>query len=94
MGRPDARAQDVAMTDSEPIPLRRPHEGRILAGVTAGVAEYFGVDVAVVRIVAVVLTLLGGIGIPAYLAGWLLIPDECASESLVEEWLDRPRHAA
>jgi phage shock protein PspC (stress-responsive transcriptional regulator) len=82
------------MTDQAPTPLRRPHDRRILAGVAAGVADYFGVDVAVVRIAIVVLSLLGGIGIPAYVAGWLLIPDECASESIAEEWLDRSRHAA
>lgn len=94
MGGGRRRGDDGPMTDHETLPLRRPHHGRLLAGVAAGVAEYFGVDVAVVRIAVVVLSLLGGIGIPAYLAGWLLIPDECASESIVEEWIERAGHAA
>ena len=71
------------------LPLRRPLHGRIVAGVAAGVAEYFDVDVAVVRIAAVVLTLLGGMGIPAYLAAWLLIPEEDAPVSIAEDWLER-----
>lgn len=63
-----------------------------MAGVAAGIAEYFDVDVAVVRIALVVLSLLGGMGIAAYLAGWLLIPDEEAPVSIAEEWLDRHQH--
>ena len=87
-------AHHGSMTDSQPASLRRPHQGRIVAGVAAGTAEYLGVDVAVVRVAVVVLALLGGVGLPAYLAAWLLIPDECAEESIVEEWLDRHGHAA
>jgi phage shock protein C len=67
--------------------LRRPGSGRIVAGVAAGVAEYLGVDVSIVRIVFVVLALVGGVGIPAYLAGWLLMPSEGAPVSALEQWL-------
>ena len=56
--------------------LRRPYQGRMLAGVAAGLARYFGVDEMLVRIAFVVLTVVGGAGIPLYLAGLLLIPDE------------------
>lgn len=91
-------ADDVVMTDSEiPLPpgppdpaidhLRRPCRGRLVAGVAAGVAEYLDLDVALVRIALVALTFLGGIGIPAYIAGWLLIPDEGAELSMAEDWL-------
>ena len=41
----------------------------MLAGVAAGLARYFGVDTTIVRIVFVVLTVVGGAGIPLYLAG-------------------------
>lgn len=75
-------------------PLRRPYQGRILAGVAAGIAEYLGVDVSVVRIGFVVLSLLGGLGVPAYIAGWLLVPDEGAPVSIVEDWLDRHHERA
>lgn len=75
-------------------PLRRPYHGRILAGVAAGIAEYLAVDVSVVRIGFVVLSLLGGLGIPAYIAGWLLVPDEEAQVSIVEDWLQRHQQRA
>ena len=66
-------------------PLQRPFHGRMLAGVAAGVADYLGVDVTIVRIVLAVLTIMGGAGVPLYLAGWLLIPDEGAEQSLASE---------
>lgn len=68
-------------------PLRRPVAGRILGGVAAGVADYFDVDVTIVRIALVVLTFFGGAGIPLYLAGWLLIPEEDSDQSVASELL-------
>lgn len=66
-------------------PLYRPIGGRMIAGVAAGIAQYLGVDVTIVRIVLAVLTFVGGAGIPVYVAGWLLIPDEGASHSIASD---------
>src|SRR5437763_9727288 len=52
----------------------RPREGRMLAGVCAGVAARWDLDVTLVRISAVVLTLLSGVGLVAYVAAWMLTP--------------------
>ncbi len=54
----------------------------MLAGVASGIARYAGVDVTIVRIAFVLVTLVGGIGIPLYLASWLLIPDEDSAHSI------------
>ena len=62
--------------------LRRPFQGRMLAGVAAGAARYLGVDPVIIRIAFVVLTFAGGAGIPLYLAGLLLIPDEGSDQSI------------
>ena len=73
--------------------LFRSRQGRMLAGVASGVALYLGIDVTLVRIAFVLLTLVGGIGIPLYLASWLLIPDQDSAQSIaadfassVQEW--------
>jgi phage shock protein C len=66
-------------------PLYRPLHGRMIAGVAAGIADYLGIDVNVVRIVLAVLTFVGGLGLPIYVAGWLLIPDEGAGQSVASE---------
>jgi phage shock protein PspC (stress-responsive transcriptional regulator) len=63
----------------------------MLAGVAAGLAEYFDVDPTLVRVGFVALSLLGGIAVPLYRAGWLLIPDEGAELSVAEELLARER---
>lgn len=68
-------------------PLRRIGAGRVLAGVAGGLADYLDVDVTVVRIGFVALTLLGGIAVPAYLACWLLIPEEGSDGTLADDLL-------
>ena len=60
-----------ASDQTRPQPLYRPFQDRMLAGVAVGIARYLGVDVTVVRIVLAVLTVVGGVGVPLYLAGWL-----------------------
>jgi len=91
----DPTTDPDASPSRRPLPLQRPFHGRMLAGVAAGVADYLGVDVTIVRIVLAVLTVMGGAGIPIYLAGWLLIPDEDAEQSLASELIQslsaRPR---
>ncbi|MGB9299873.1 MAG: PspC domain-containing protein [Anaerolineae bacterium] len=57
--------------------LVRPREGRIIGGVAAGFANYFDVDVTLVRIIWVVLLLPGGLpGLLPYLICWIMIPGE------------------
>jgi phage shock protein PspC (stress-responsive transcriptional regulator) len=68
-------------------PLTRPVEDRMLGGVAAGIARYLRVDVTVVRIIFAVLAIMGGAGIPLYLAGWLLIPEEGAEQSIASDFI-------
>jgi len=57
--------------------LRRPKEGRVLAGVALAFANYFGVDVVVSRLVWVLLLIPGGFpGLIPYILCWLVIPEE------------------
>jgi phage shock protein PspC (stress-responsive transcriptional regulator) len=98
-------AQNSAQADPRPeLPfgyaparaaLRRPFEGRVLTGVAEGLARYFGVDTTLVRIGFVVLTVIGGAGVPLYLAGLLLIPDEGSDQSIaasiIESFQNRNR---
>jgi phage shock protein PspC (stress-responsive transcriptional regulator) len=68
----------------------------MLAGVAAGLAQYFGVDAVIVRVGLAALAVLGIIGsslaiagiplylagIPLYLACWVLIPEEGEERSI------------
>jgi phage shock protein PspC (stress-responsive transcriptional regulator) len=65
--------------------LYRPIGDRMLAGVASGLARYFDIDVTIVRVLLVVLAVAGGAGVPLYIAGWLLIPEEGAQQSIASE---------
>ena len=75
---PEARlhASPPFRTGSRRTALRLPVQDSVLAGVAAGLARYLGADVMIIRLAFVVLTIFGGAGIPLYLAGLLLIPEE------------------
>ena len=55
---------------------RSRHKGTI-AGVCAGMADYFGVDVVLVRLLWVLGSIAGAIigGVIAYVAAWLIMPE-------------------
>jgi phage shock protein C len=61
------------------IPPRRLQRSAVdckLAGVCGGVAEYFGMDSTIVRLLWVLVTFVTGLvpGIVVYLVGWLIMP--------------------
>ena len=55
--------------------LYRSRTNRSIAGVCAGIADYFGWDPTPVRIAWIVLTFLGGSGILIYGILWLVVPE-------------------
>ncbi len=59
-----------------PKPLRRSRKHKMIAGVCAGMAEHFGVDMVLVRLVWALVILFGGgfPGVVAYIVCWLVIP--------------------
>jgi phage shock protein PspC (stress-responsive transcriptional regulator) len=75
--------------------LERSRDGRILAGVCAGLGRYFDITPAVFRLGLVVLTILGGAGVLVYLAAVLVIPKEGEERSIAEDVLvNRRDHPA
>jgi phage shock protein C len=56
--------------------LLRPRPGRRIAGVCAGFAEYFDLDVTLVRAVWLISVFLGvGLSLIAYVVAWIVMPD-------------------
>jgi phage shock protein C len=64
--------------------LYRSRTNRMIAGVAGGIAEYLNMDPTIVRIVAVLL-MFAGIGIPAYIVGWIIIPEDPLPEAINKE---------
>lgn len=51
---------------------------RVIAGVCAGIAEWLGWDIALTRLLFVLVTLFTGIlaGVTAYLILWIMMPEK------------------
>ena len=83
----EADAEDEAKPgDDQAEPTRRlfrDTEHGMLAGVAAGIAAYFNIDVVIVRIIFAIAIVSGGWGIVVYIVMWLVIPEaRTASERL------------
>jgi phage shock protein C len=56
--------------------ILRSRNDRMIAGVAGGLANYFGIDPLIVRIVLLFLAFFNGLGTLIYLTLWLLVPNE------------------
>src|SRR5437868_4114062 len=71
------------MTTSAP-PVRRLYrrrDGRIVAGVVAGLADHMGIDVLPLRVLFVVSIAFGGLGVLLYAAFWVVVPEGAGNEA-------------
>lgn len=76
--RPSRRQSECMTFDSNstPRPFARSRSQRMLGGVCGGLAEYFGIDVNLVRAGVVVAAFVTGGGAAlVYLALWMLLPE-------------------
>jgi signal transduction histidine kinase len=83
-GQPRARAASS---------LRRPLDRALLGGVCAGLAERMGVEVLVVRVMMVMASTVGGVGVAVYALAWALIPvtpDSARSARRPGAWRQAP----
>ena len=54
--------------------LQRNTRNKVLGGVCSGLADYFGIDAALVRVLFVVILLCGGTGLLIYCILWIAMP--------------------
>ena len=54
--------------------LYKSNQNKMLDGVCGGIAEYFGIDPTVVRLIWALFSLMGGCGILAYIIAAIIIP--------------------
>ena len=71
--------------------MHRVREGRVIAGVCAGLASYFGVDPTLVRLAFALVTVFGGFGVLLYLCAWIVIPEEGGDGSIAETFVNKRR---
>ncbi|MAF35740.1 hypothetical protein CL622_01315 [archaeon] len=59
----------------KPKKLYRSKQDRMIAGVCGGIAEHFNIDTVWVRLAAVLLALVHGVGIILYIIAWIIVPE-------------------
>ena len=64
--------------------LLRRRDGRMVAGVCAGLAAYFGIDLNLVRLGFGIFSIFYGLGILVYVIAWAIVPDEEDETSILE----------
>ena len=55
--------------------LYRSRNDQVIGGVCAGIADYFGIDTVIVRLLAALAVFVGGGGVMAYIIMWIVIPE-------------------
>lgn len=56
--------------------LYRSRTNKMIAGVCAGLGDFFELDPTLIRLGAVVLVLAAGVGVLAYIVAWIIVPQE------------------
>lgn len=56
--------------------LERSRRNRVIAGVCAGLADYFNIDIALMRVLFFVALLCGSFGFWMYIILWIVVPEE------------------
>lgn len=73
--------------------LTRSRKERMIAGVCGGLAEYFGWDVSILRVVYVLATIFTAFaGTIVYIILWIVMPDERYSDRYGSQIGDRHNH--
>lgn len=88
---PATPADEPQVATPNAMRLDRPSDGRLVAGVCAGLARHTAIDPVVFRVLFGVLTALGGAGVVAYAVAWFVMPDAAEERSAAERMLGKPR---
>ena len=86
MGRPEEfgerRVREEFYDEKPQRVFRRPLRDRAIGGVCAGVARYFNVDTAAIRLVTFLLVFFGGMSLWVYIILWIVMPSDEAGANV------------
>ena len=71
---PSGRVWKTRHMATSPV-LVRPKQGRILGGVALAIANRFGWDVTITRVITALAVIFTGVGLVAYIVLWIVIPE-------------------
>ena len=73
--------------------LERSRTNRVIAGVCAGLANYFNIDISLMRVLFIVAFICGSFGFWLYIILWIVVPeerllDQARTEKSTDETID------
>ncbi len=78
------REKDKARYEHNKRRLYRNADEKVVAGVCSGISSYLNIDVAIVRIIFILLTIFWGGGLLAYLILWAAVPEAVTTAQKLE----------
>ena len=75
--------------NDRPRRLQRNPDNKVIAGVASGVADFFGLDPTVVRVVWALTMLLGGLGVIVYIILWIVVPEGDSDRTVAHDLRDK-----
>ena len=60
--------------DTQEKKLYKSEDNKVIGGVCGGLGEYFGIDPIIIRIIAIALIFVHGVGLLLYLIAWICMP--------------------
>ena len=87
MSQPSLSGHDQSMSESNGHGTRRLYrrrDGRLIAGVSTGLAAYLGVHVILIRLAFALYANFWGLGVLIYLVAWVVIREEGEEASIAE----------
>ena len=75
--------------NDQPRRLQRNPDDKVIAGVASGVADFFGLDPIVVRVIWALTILLGGLGVIVYIILWIVVPEGDSDRTLAHDLRDK-----
>lgn len=72
--------------------LTRSATDKVIGGVCGGLAQYFGIDAVIVRLIFVALVFAGGMSILLYPVLWLIMPVSSTGRPAIAQGLEEMQH--
>lgn len=75
--------------NDQPRRLQRNPNDKVIAGVASGIADFFGLDPTVVRVIWALTMLLGGLGVIVYIILWIVVPEGDSDRTVAHDLRDK-----
>lgn len=90
-GEPRRTAHSQCENDT-PQRLYRSRNEKVLGGVCGGLADYFNIDLTLVRVLTFILIFLGGLSLWVYIILWIAIPLEPREDACFKSYTKKRRN--